>query len=48
MYKVKLTTPRGVLEFNVEKLQEIEKYLLENSDYIEVKAEKVKIKEHKC
>ena len=48
MYKVILTTPRGVLEFNVEKLQEIEKYLLENSDYIEIKAEKVKIKEKKC
>ena len=49
MYKVTLTTPRGVLEFNIQALQELEQILLENLDYTGITAtqEKPKVKEIK-
>lgn len=47
MYKVTLTTPRGVLEFNIQALQELEQIILENPDYTGITAtqEKPKVKE---
>ena len=49
MYKVTLTTPRGVLEFNIQALQELEQIILENPDYTGITAtqEKPKVKEMK-
>lgn len=49
MYRVTLTTPRGVLEFNIQALQELEQILLKNPDYTGINAtqEKPKVKEMK-
>lgn len=49
MYKVTLETPRGILEFNIQALQELEQIILENPDYTGITAtqEKPKVKEIK-
>ena len=45
MYEVEITTPKGILKFNLEKLEEIEKHL--PKEYTEVRAKRLGKKDDK-
>ena len=45
MYEIEIETPKGIIKFNIENLQELTKYLLKYPDYTGVKAKR-KVKEY--
>lgn len=42
MYKVEIETPKGILKFSIENIQELNKLLEKHPDYTGVKAKQLK------
>lgn len=42
MYEITIETPKGILKFSIENIQELNKLLEENPDYSGVKAKQIK------
>jgi hypothetical protein len=42
MYQVEIETPKGILKFSIENIQELNKLLEEHQDYTGVKAKQLK------
>ena len=42
MYEIELETPKGILKFSIENIQELNKLLEEHQDYTGVKAKQLK------
>lgn len=42
MYEVELETPKGILKFSIENIQELNKLLEEHQDYTGVKAKQIR------
>ena len=42
MYEIELETPKGILKFNIENIQELNKILEEHQDYTGVKAKQIR------
>ncbi len=42
MYEIELETPKGILKFSIENIQELNKIIEEHQDYTGVKAKQLK------
>lgn len=42
MYEIEIETPKGILKFSIENIQELNKLLEEHQDYTGVKAKQIK------
>ena len=42
MYEIEIETPKGILKFNIENIQELNKLLEEHPDYTGVKAKQIR------
>ena len=42
MYEIELETPKGILKFSIENIQELNKILEEHQDYTGVKAKQIR------
>lgn len=42
MYEIEIETPKGILKFNIENIQELNKLLEEHQDYTGVRAKQLK------
>ena len=42
MYEITIETPKGIIRFNLESLQDLTKYLLKYPDYTGVRAKQIK------
>lgn len=42
MYQIEIETPKGILKFSIENIQELNKLLEEHQDYTGVKAKQIK------
>lgn len=42
MYEIEIETPKGILKFSIENIQELNKLLEEHQDYTGVKAKQIR------
>lgn len=42
MYQIEIETPKGILKFSIENIQELNKILEEHQDYTGVKAKQIR------
>ena len=42
MYEIEIETPKGILKFSIENIQELNKILEEHQDYTGVKAKQIR------
>lgn len=48
MYQIEIETPKGILKFSIENIQELNKLLEEHPDYTGVKAKQLKKEPNKA